>query len=118
MKSALEFQQPLIAGMITGDRNAPLPANNFTFVKTPGPGIILWALKPAEEGVKSNGIIARVWNLNDFFSKSTLKFNQNVSSASEATHVEVDLKPIAFKKNMVFIDAGSQQMKTFRIKFK
>ena len=41
MKSALEFQQPLIAGMIAGDSNAPLPANNFTFIKTPGPGIIL-----------------------------------------------------------------------------
>ena len=118
MKSSLESQQPLIASMVKGEKNAPLPFDSYTFIKTSGAGVILWALKPAEEGVKINGIIARVWNLNESFSKSDLKFNSNVSSATETTHVEVDLKSIPFKKKVVSIEAESQQMKTFRIKFR
>ena len=116
MKSSLEFQQPLIAGMVKGEKNAPLPFSIYAFIKTSGPEVILWALKPAEEGVKINGIIARIWNLNESFLKSDLKFNRTVSSATETTHVEVDLRSIPFKKNVVFIEAESQQMKTFRIK--
>jgi alpha-mannosidase len=118
MKSSMEFQQPLIAGMVKGEKDAPLPFNSYALIKTSGPGLILWALKPAEEGVKMNGIIVRVWNLNGSVTRSDLKFNRNVSSATETTHVEVDMKPIPFKKNVVSIEAESQQMKTFRIKFK
>jgi alpha-mannosidase len=116
MKSSLEFQQPLIAGIVKGERNAPLPLSRYEFIKTSSPGLILWAFKPAEEGIKINGIIARFWNLNDSFLKSILKFNRNISSATETTHVEVDLKSIPFKKNVVFIETEGQQMKTFRIK--
>ncbi len=82
------------------------------------PGIILWALKPAEEGVKINGIIARVWNLNESKLKYDLKFDKIISFATETTHVEVDRKSIPSKKNVVYINLGSQQMKTFRIKFR
>ena len=118
MRSSLEFQQPLIAGMVSGENKAPLPSNKYALMEATAPGIILWALKPSEEGARINGIIARVWNLNESLSKSGLKFNRSISSAIETTHVEVDRKAIPFKKNVIFIEAGSQQMKTYRVKFR
>ncbi|MEO8762762.1 MAG: glycoside hydrolase [Ginsengibacter sp.] len=117
MKSSLEFQQPLIAAMVEGERAADLPADHYSFIKTKDPGFILWALKPAEEGIKQGGIIARIWNLNESSAISGLKFNTAVSSAKETTHVEVDLKSIPVDRNVLQVMVEAQQMKTFRIKF-
>lgn len=117
MKLSLEFQQPLVAGIVDGGKSAALPNDNYSFMKLSDPGMIIWALKPAEEGIKNNGIIMRVWNLNKSFSSCNFIFNKKLSAATETTHVEVDLKPVPFKKNSISIGTESQRMKTFRIKF-
>ena len=118
MKSALEFQQPLITNMISGDIDAVLPADKYSFLQIANPNMILWALKPAEEGIKNNGLIARVWNLNDASVKSELRFNKKLSSANETTHVEVNMNRVSFNQNKLMINTQGQQMKTFRVKLK
>lgn len=118
MKAALEAQQPFVTGMISGSATATLSATSYSFLSTPNEGVILWALKPAEEGIKTGGIIARVWNLNNDKLTSMLDFARNISSATETTHVEVNLKPVATKLRSVSISAAGQQMKTYRIKLK
>jgi len=117
MKSSLEFQQPLIAGMVQGGKKAVLPDDKYEFIKTSDPGMVIWALKPAEEGIKDKGIIVRVWNLKESFSNCDLIFNKNLYAATETTHVEVDLNSIPVKRNIISVGAESQRMKTFRIKF-
>jgi len=118
MKSALEFQQPLITKMISGDIDAVLPADKYSFLQIANPNMILWALKPAEEGIKNNGLIARVWNLNDASVKSELRFNKKLSYANETTHVEVNMNRVSFNQNKLMINTQGQQMKTFRVKLK
>jgi len=104
--------------MISGDIDAVLPADKYSFLQIANPNMILWALKPAEEGIKNNGLIARVWNLNDASVKSELRFNKKLSSANETTHVEVNMNRVSFNQNKLMINTQGQQMKTFRVKLK
>ncbi|MBC7826166.1 MAG: glycoside hydrolase [Chitinophagaceae bacterium] len=117
MKSSLEFQQPLVAGLVKGSATVSLPENNYSLLKSSDPDLLIWAIKPAEEGVENNGIIVRVWNLKQSFTNANLLFAKKLLSATETTHVEVDMNPIPVKGRAVSIGVGSQQMKTFRLKF-
>lgn len=64
MKFALEHQNPLVSAKLTGGAAGPLSPDTLAFVRLPSDDVLLWALKPAEEGIES-GLIARVWNLAD-----------------------------------------------------
>ncbi len=61
MKLALEHQNPLVAGLVTGAVAAPLPAASWQFLRVSAANQLVWAVKPAEEGI-ANGVIVRVWN--------------------------------------------------------
>ncbi len=63
MKFALEHQNPFVTAFIDGlgTQTRPYPANSFSFVNISNPDVLLWALKPAEDGI-NRGIVARVWN--------------------------------------------------------
>ncbi|HUK62244.1 MAG TPA: hypothetical protein VLV15_02885, partial [Dongiaceae bacterium] len=64
MRFALEHQNPLVAARATGNAAAALPGTTWSLLTLPSPDVLLWALKPAEEGIR-RGVIARVWNLAD-----------------------------------------------------
>ncbi|MGH9842052.1 MAG: hypothetical protein ACREEM_25140 [Blastocatellia bacterium] len=91
MRFALEHQNPLAPGVITG--SGALPEQSYSLLKVSQPGIFVWAVKPAEEGIE-HGVIARVWNLTHRPVEGTLEFAEPLDSARQTTHIETDLEEV------------------------
>ncbi len=115
MKFALEHQNPFVTGTLIGDDKGPLPADTFSLLTISDPSVLLWAVKPAEEGI-DRGIIARLWNVSDAPATANISLSSGLSTASRTTHIETDLAPIALTT------AGSlpatfarQQLQTYRL---
>ena len=77
--------------------------------------MLLWALKPAEDGI-DQGIIARLWNL----SASSVSFSMSVSpgsivTARHVTHIETPLEESTVADGSLFGLLAPQQLGTFSI---
>jgi alpha-mannosidase len=115
MRMALEHQNPLVAARVTGGPGSPLPATTWSLVSLPSPDVLLWALKPAEEGIAS-GVIARVWNLAD--GPRTLQLSMpsyGLTQARTTTHLETDTGDATLVAGAVQADLARQQLRTFRL---
>lgn len=112
MKFALEHQNPLVTGNITG-KNNDFDPGFFSLLKTNDPNVLLWSIKPSEEGI-DNGIITRFWNLShkpvDFL--STL--NTSVQTAFQTSHIETNQMEVKVEKNSLPFKFNPFQMVTFR----
>lgn len=120
MKFGLEQQNPFVTGSITGNETSPLPATNFSALILSNPDVLLWALKPAEEGIAS-GLIARVWNVGSAPAEFTLAPNlpgQALATARQITHIETDIKPMTINDGAMAGSLAPQQLKTFRLEFR
>jgi alpha-mannosidase len=114
MTFALEHQNPLIAGTVTGGKNGPYPTARYSLLSIPNPSTLLWALKPHEDGVQ-HGIIARVWNLSNQASDCALSLAPGLASANRTTHIETDLAPLPITQNKVVIPLTRFQLQTVRL---
>ena len=115
MRFALEHQNPLVSAPVTGQTGSPLAAGYGSLVSLPSPDVLLWALKPAEEGI-DHGVIARVWNLADSPRDFELGLpGRGIASAMHATHVETDLGPAAVASGELSDHLERQQMRTYRL---
>jgi alpha-mannosidase len=85
MRAALEHQNPLLAAPVTGGRGYPEFA--YSFAALNDPDALLWALKPAEDGIGA-GVIARVWNLSDAVKELTMTVAGSAKSTQVVTHIE------------------------------
>ncbi len=115
MRFALEHQNPLVATRVTGSAESPLPATVWSLLSIDSPDVLLWALKPAEEGIGS-GMIARVWNLAE--APRTLNLavpGTPVSSAMRTTHIETDIEPASFVAGVLADNLARQEMRTYRL---
>jgi alpha-mannosidase len=112
MQFAMEHQNPLVTGLVTGGN--VLPANNYSFLKTNNTDVILWSLKPGEEA----GTTIRFWNMNNDNAIMKTTFTNNVLKATAATHVETDIKNTEVKNKQMDMQFRQQQMKTYRVWFK
>lgn len=113
MRFALEHQNPLVTAPVTGGES--YPETYFSLVKIDNPEVLLWALKPAEEGI-GHGIIARLWN----FAESPARFSQALSTgpiagAWNTTHIETNLEEAALSGGALEGALVPQQMKSFRL---
>src|SRR6185295_15782520 len=63
MQLALEHQNPLVAFRIPVGGGSEMPQDRKSFLYVDPPAL-LWALKPADDGI-GNGVIVRVWNVSD-----------------------------------------------------
>jgi alpha-mannosidase len=117
MKESLEAQTPFVTGEVVGPNNI-LPADNYSFLNTSNPDVILWALKPAEEGMSSNGLVARFWNMSGQKQNNSLTFSNMISSGNEVTHIETDIPSTSLHINghTADITNGINQMQSYRIK--
>ncbi|QQS29042.1 MAG: glycoside hydrolase [Sphingobacteriales bacterium] len=113
MKWALEHQNPLICGIVGG--GTTFPETMFSYLSVSDPNVVLWTLKPSEEGVEDGGIIARLWNLSTTPSVCTVDFTRTANSATRATHIETDLLPADLVNGNLTANLGQQQMQTYRI---
>lgn len=117
MKFSLEHQNPFIAGMIegTGTIARAYPANNFSFVQISDPNILLWALKPAEDGI-ARGIVARVWNQGNSPVGYTLGLSRPITSAEKLTHIETTIGPATVSGGQLNANINQQQIQTHLLK--
>jgi alpha-mannosidase len=115
MKFALEHQNPFVTGTLIGRDTGPFPANTFSLLTVSDPSVLLWAIKPAEEGI-DRGVVARLWNLSDSPITTTVSLSTGVSSVHRTTHIETDLEPVQTSSTNAFpATFARQQLQTFRL---
>jgi alpha-mannosidase len=114
MQWSLQWQNPLVAGPVTGTAaRSGYPADTFSLWQNSDPHIVLWALKPAEEGL-AGGVIARAWNLSKE-RVSTRWTMPGLQAAHAVTHIETDESPLTVREQGVTLDFAPQQMRTARL---
>lgn len=115
MRFALEHQNPPVTGVVNGRPSAALPADSFSLLTVSDPNVLLWALKPAEEGI-GHGIIARLWNVTDTPSSATITCSSGLTSAHRTTHIETNLEAIALTTDRALpATFARQQLQTYRL---
>lgn len=117
MRFALEHQNPLIAAPVSTDLSGTpvvYPDNSYSFIQLSNPSVLLWALKPAEEGV-DKGIIARIWNLTDRAAQCRVNLDRGLSKVWQGTHIETNLKKVDLKDSGLTAKLSSQQLQTYRL---
>ncbi len=121
MRFALEHQNPLVAGAIIGKpAAAPLPAAHpyaapqFSLLQVDQPDVMLWALKPADDGI-GQGLVARLWNLAPQPRSASIALNGGIARAWQTSHVETDRAPLPVSGGRIATTFTQQQMQTVRL---
>lgn len=120
MKFGLEQQNPFVTGPITGNEAGPLSATNFSALAISHPNVLLWALKPAEEGIAA-GVITRVWNVGSMPADVTIAPNlpgKSLAAARQTTHIETDIRPMTMRGGAMAASLSPQQLRTYRLELK
>jgi alpha-mannosidase len=113
MKFSLEHQNPLITSVITGS-NPSYSENNYSFLTISDPDILLWALKPAEDGI-NQGVITRVWNQANVARNYTLSLSSDILSGSRTTHIETDIDDAYIRDGNLSASIFANQIQTHRL---
>jgi alpha-mannosidase len=113
MKMAMEHQNPFVTGTVNGGDF--YPADSYSLLSIEDPDILLWSLKPAEEGA-TQGLIARMWNQGDEDSLQIVS-ELPIISATNTSHVETDISTATVLNGKLDEYIGAQEIKTFRLFF-
>ncbi|NWG74992.1 MAG: hypothetical protein HXY24_10360, partial [Rubrivivax sp.] len=113
MKFAMEHQNPLVAGEVTG--GSVYPEASYSFLNIDNPNVLLWALKPHEDGI-DKGIVVRLWNLSD----NPAAFNLTLApgpiiSALRLTHIETPIEAANISGGALSETLVGHQMRTYSI---
>ena len=112
MRFSLQHQNPLLAGTVQG--GAGYDAKQFSLFSFSDPNAILWALKPAEEGI-DKGIVMRIWNMANTDKPLTVSGNRPLEKGFSTTHIETDDQPLSLEKGKLNTVLGHNRMHTFRL---
>lgn len=114
MKFALEHQNPFVTGGIIGTPTSVYPENNYSILSISDPDVLLWALKPAEEGI-AKGVIVRAWNLGESAKTYETSLTGGIASARRTTHIETDLEALPITAGRAQVAAARAQIQTVRL---
>ncbi|MBL8498480.1 MAG: hypothetical protein JNK39_11725, partial [Nitrosomonas sp.] len=112
-KFSLEHQNPFVTGTVTGIE-PHYSENAYSFLTISNPDVLLWALKPAEDGIE-NGIIARVWNQANAAKNYTLSLAPGIVSGKKATHIETDITDASIVNGRLAATLSANQIQTHRL---
>jgi alpha-mannosidase len=112
MRFALEHQNPFVAGMVTGGH--AYPEKQFSLLSTSDPDLLLWALKPSEEGI-AKGVAARFWNMSGKPTDFAVQMDGGLQKAWNLTHIETETGPASVVASSLHGHAAQWQMLTFRL---
>ena len=112
MKFALEHQNPPVTEWIRGGGN--LPEGTYSLLTISNPEVLLWALKPAEDGV-AKGLVTRVWNLSRQPREYTVALASGIRDATRTTHIETDESALPVSAGTVKVRLEGSQMQTMRL---
>ena len=112
MKFALEHQNPPVTAWLRGGE--AYPETTYSLLDVSNPGVLLWALKPADDG-PGKGLVARVWNLASGAQEYSLSLATGIASAARATHIETDIETIPVAAGRVTNRIAASQIQTVRL---
>jgi alpha-mannosidase len=115
MKFSLEHQNPLSAGWIDGENGGT--QNNFSLLSIITPNVLLWSVKPSEDGI-SSGLITRFWNMDSKPIHSMVKLSTPIQSAWQTSHIETDELKLHPINGVLEADLNPFQLKSYRLKLK
>lgn len=116
MKFSLEHQNPLVADRVLGS-DALYGETQFSLATISDPDILLWALKPSEQGI-SQGIITRVWNQSNSPKNYTLSLASGISSGKRVSHIETDVDNATIVNGILSASIKKQQIQTHRLQLR
>ena len=113
MKFALEHQNPLVTAQVQG--GGYFPETSYSLVSVDNPNALLWALKPADDGLEA-GLIARIWNVSDEGEPVSIAFNDGgISGALVLSHIETPVAISTVKGGRLVDVLNRQQIKTYAL---
>lgn len=112
MRFSLEHQNPPVTEWLRDGKD--LPGTTFALLTNSNPDVLLWSLKPAEDGPAA-GLIARVWNLGAGAQDYALTLNGGISKAARASHIETDIEPLPLRSGALPNRAAATQIQTVRL---
>jgi len=93
MHFALAHQNPLVVEQVTGEESFYTEVS-FGFLEISDPNVLLWSLKPAEDGIGHMGIALRVWNMSEKKAGFAVSLKpKSIVRAMRATHIETPTGP-------------------------
>lgn len=113
MKFAMEDQNQLVTGWITGEK-AIQNGTSFSLLHINAPAVLLWSVKPQDESAK-NGLIARFWNFNTHTVTPQIILSKPLTGAWQTTHIETDIAPLKYFHNELPVKIKANQISTYRI---
>lgn len=113
MKFSLEHQNPLVANFVSGNKSGN--GNNiFSLLSINNPNVLLWSIKPSEEGIE-NGLITRFWNLQNKSSQPKIKLNKPIGRAWLTSHIETNEKLLKPLKGTLPVQFNPHQINSYRL---
>ena len=113
MKFAMEHQNPLVVAWTKGEPTAK-SKNTFSLLAVNDPNVLLWSVKPSEEGIEK-GLITRFWNMNSVSASPILKFSRPIYTAWQTSHIETNKEKLKLSKGVFKTKFNAFQMKTYRL---
>jgi len=114
MRFSLEHQNPLVTGRVTGGNF--YPETSFSLLTISDPHVLLWALKPAEDGMDA-GVVARVWNFSAepraFALRPSIRW---LADATQLSHIETPIGPATVADGALQDTLAAQQLKTYALR--
>jgi len=111
MRFALEHQNPLVIGNVTG--GSAYPESSFSSVSIDNPNVLVWSLKPGDDD-PNNDTVIRLWNLSQTGETFSMGLNWNgIVAAQKMTHIETPLNSISLSANKLADSINACQMKTY-----
>ncbi|HEX4951522.1 MAG TPA: Ig-like domain-containing protein [Blastocatellia bacterium] len=112
MRFALEHQNPFVTSFVTNGNG--YPETSYSLVNISDPNVVLWSIKPAEEGI-GQGIIARVYNVTQQAATATLQLANPINNAVRTSHIETNLEGAPVVEGNLSLTLTPQQYQTFRL---
>lgn len=113
MKFALEHQNPLATGLVTG--GSTYPQSSYSFLSIDNPSIILWALKLHEDSL-GNSVVTRLWNLSENQASFKLSLSPgSILSALRLTHIETPLASATIVGGALSETITGSQLRTYAL---
>ena len=114
MRFALEHQNPLVTGPIRG--GGAYPERSFSLLQFSDPEVLLWAIKPAEEGI-DHGVILRLWNLSRDRKSLTVSVpGAALKAAKRTTHIQTDIGDAVVVAGALTETIPPQAILTYRLR--
>jgi alpha-mannosidase len=111
MRFSLAHQNPLVCGEVMGGK--VLPVDRYALIRIDHPDVLLWALKPAEDGFAEEGLVARLWNMSGRDEHFHLSTTDKMVRAKRMTHLENPVHDIEVHNNQLSSTIKHQQLATY-----